>query len=247
MKNKFITILIALTVSLFFINCSTKAQDTNENIPGTPPADSTTYIIVDGPGRGTQIHASPGSTNFFSSDINVTTQASGHLSEPDRCKGPQLHYHGSLYGKTDPAMFGCGWGHVIKFDDLMDGSQLITAAFMRELRAFQKTLVDPRDLDGAITDLNDAISDLNELKNLPDSMLTEEIDTITMIDSEVLDLVNEFKNTSGTDLEDKIGNKLDLALEKKEKILKGLLKSEPAAKDLPRYIRGPRREPRGPR
>ena len=251
MKKKITIGLMIITASLFFIHDFAKAQTTNENIPDTPPADATTYIIVDGPGRGTQIHANPSSTNF-SSDINVTTQASGHLSEEDRCKGPQLHYHGSLNGNSDPAMLGCGWGHVIKFDDLMDGSQLITAAFMRELRAQKKATEDPKDFDGAIADLNDAIADLNELKSvLSDSMANamalEEIDSIIMIDNELVDLVNEYKQSLTINLELRIEDRFDIAGHRKEKILKEFLKSEPAAEDLPRYVRGPRRGPRGPR
>lgn len=129
----------------------------------TPPEESTTWIIVSGPGKGLQIHSEPNLPNLIVPDFNPTTQASGEVAEPDKCEG--LHFHGILFGDADPDPHKCGWGIVIGFEFASDRIQGISVAITLEQRAKTKLKSEPPDIDGAIKDISDSMSEIEGLVN----------------------------------------------------------------------------------
>lgn len=69
-------------------------------------AQMSAWRIVDGPGKGAVLRG------FGERNVqDLYYGAFGHVADPDRCKS--LHYHGTLYGLTDPNQSACGWGTVI--------------------------------------------------------------------------------------------------------------------------------------
>lgn len=142
---------------------STELPPEGPPLEDTLPEDSTTWIIIDGPGIGVQIHSEPGLPTSIEPDFNKTTSADGSIANPDRCEGPFKHYHGELDGGPDPNPTECGWGHVIEFTKATEFTQFASAVISLEDRASLKIV--NLDIDGAIKDLEDAISQMEELIN----------------------------------------------------------------------------------
>lgn len=137
---------------------------------GEPPPGATTWILVSKPPKkkgkkvkgypGLQLHASL--VTEVIPAFNPTTQASGHIGEPERGCDAQ-HYHGSLFTIKDPWPRACGWGKVIPFNGAPECVIDLSAAITREERAEIKAL--SGDIGGAITDLRDAAADVEEALN----------------------------------------------------------------------------------
>jgi hypothetical protein len=136
------------------------------SVSGEPPPGATTWILVSKPPKkhGRKIKGYPGLQLHASLVVEVipafnpTTQASGHIAEPDRCDAQ--HYHGTLFEIKDPWPRACGWGKVIPFNDAPESVIDLSAAITREERAEIKAL--SGDIAGAITDLTDAAADVEE-------------------------------------------------------------------------------------
>ena len=118
------------------------------------------WVLTDDADRGTQLHAPRLLPEFIPFELNPTTEAEGHVAPPEGgCSCD--HFHGSMFGEEDPAPRNCGWGCVEPFDDVSDSAQLLSAAFMRETRAYKKAFqTEPPDYAGAATDLTDALEDV---------------------------------------------------------------------------------------
>ncbi len=139
---------------------------------GTPPADSTTWILVSKPPKrgkkkttgepGVQLHAQgTPDGRFVSGDLNPTTGATGDIRDPHKGECECIHYHGTLFGKSDPKRGArCGWGCVVRFDLAPDSLAFLSGAVMFEERADKKSFND--DVAGAIADLEAGIQALRD-------------------------------------------------------------------------------------
>lgn len=159
--------LIVITAA-FSINIPTTNASSNNlfqtsggsttSTSGAPAAPAiTVYVIVDGPGAGTQLSSTvDAATGMIIADAmgNPAVNADGHIGgvgvgEGMNCPGPLGHYHGTLRGQPDPDPEKCGWGHVSEFKDTSDGTMGISNSFMKEVDIIRRIEMDPPDYDGA--------------------------------------------------------------------------------------------------
>ena len=179
-KTKIEIINLLNILLILFLLSSTSVY----SISGEPPKDSTTYIIIDGPGSGIQLHSGRDLSLVIEKELNPTTMAEGEILKPKamNCPGASSHYHGILFGSKDPAPSECGWGHVVLFDKSSDFLQLITAVIMREERVFHDlSKIAPKSKKEENTRFNNITADIdNSLKQLDELIsIVEKIKTDT--------------------------------------------------------------------
>jgi len=73
-------------------------------------AQATRWRIMTGPGAGVTLN---GSGTFITDLFAEGSIAFGHFPDCE-CTGFDGHYHGTLFGKPDPAPGNCGWGCVLE-------------------------------------------------------------------------------------------------------------------------------------
>jgi len=139
-----------------------------------PPATMTTFVIIDGPGAGTQlgstIDATTGMVIVDAMAGNQITNADGHIGgigvgEGKNCPGPLGHYHGTLRGQPDPDPENCGWGHVAALNDTSEGTKEVSANYMREVSIIQFIEKEPPDYNGAANAADDAAMEISMLQD----------------------------------------------------------------------------------
>ncbi len=140
----------------------------------TPLVTTTTYVIVDGPGAGTQlgstIDAITGMVIVDAMAGNQITNADGHIGgigvgEGMNCPGPLGHYHGTLRGQPDPDPDKCGWGHVAAFNDTSEGTKEVSANYMREVSIINFIEKEPPDYKGAASIADEAAMEISILQD----------------------------------------------------------------------------------
>ncbi len=138
------------------------------------PATMTTFVIVDGPGAGTQLGSTTDATTGMvivdAMAGNQITNADGHIGgigvgEGMNCPGPLGHYHGTLRGQPDPDPEKCGWGHVAALNDISEGTQEVSANYMREVSIIQFIEKEPPDYNGAANAADEAAMELSMLQD----------------------------------------------------------------------------------
>ena len=115
MKRILLPVLFGFFICYVFqINAVSSANNlfqTTSGGSGAPAAPVVTaYVIVDGPGAGTQLSTTvdPNSGKpTAGAGTNPLTKADGHIGgigvgEGMNCPGPLGHYHGTLRGQPDP-------------------------------------------------------------------------------------------------------------------------------------------------
>lgn len=168
------------------INISALSSNINYNnlyqTSGGQPASSTSsgtpsslvnYVIVDGPGVGTQIDTVTDPTTGMvtaSPKDNQVPGAEGHIGgigvgEGMNCPGPLGHYHGTLMGVADPDPKNCGWGHVAEFTSLSQGLKNISNFILDETIIINKVNQDPPDYEGASEYADENIMDLSKVQD----------------------------------------------------------------------------------
>lgn len=131
------------------------------------------YVIVDGPGAGTQLNATTDATTGAVNaepENNMTVDAMGHIGgigvgEGMNCPGPLGHYHGTLKGKSDPNPEGCGWGHVAVFTQTSNGIMGISDNYMKEVLIISLIEKEPPDYNGAANAADEAAMTLSMLQD----------------------------------------------------------------------------------
>ena len=185
-------LLLALLVLVIGIFMNDKVQSSSSNVTfsyqtsgggtSTSTTSSTTsgaaassvvYVIVDGPGAGTQLSTSvdpnTGKPTANETD-NSATKANGHIGgigvgEGMNCPGPLGHYHGTLKGAPDPDPENCGWGHVAELSSLSDGLMGISNAYTNEIAIINFIDKEPPDYDMAADAADMAAMDLSMLQD----------------------------------------------------------------------------------
>ena len=158
---------------LYQTSGSSTSTTTSGSAGAAAPAMTETYVIVDGPGAGTQLSttvdpasgkptAAPGG--------NSTTKAEGHIGgigvgEGMNCPGPLGHYHGTLRGQPDPDPERCGWGHVDLLSGTSTGAMGISNDYMKEVSIIDFIEKEPPDYDGAANAADEAAMELSMLQN----------------------------------------------------------------------------------
>ena len=205
---------------------------------------SSTWIIIDGAGAGIQVVSdTPGGTNI-TNDLNITIMANGTINPPDSsCTGDNSYYSGELYGQ--PALGGCGWGHVINYSDASSELQTITDALKNEEDARLGLMSDMPDyseieyrINRARNFLNFLIEDLNVrrkagvISNKTFKKLIRQINSVDKLDLAVKDNydvgVDINPNLSVKDLK-----RLSTAYDIKVGIVKSIVNLEPLLKANP--------------
>ena len=116
-----LSILFFLTVSLNFLFLQN----------GYCQEGGSSWIIIDGPGVGIQLAGNYNSGTTISSPNNIGSNADGTINEPsDSCPGDKRYYSGTLYNQS--ATGGCGWGHVIRYDQASPELKNITDTISTE-------------------------------------------------------------------------------------------------------------------
>jgi hypothetical protein len=137
-------------------------------------AASNPVVIRSGPGEGVILH--PESTTLIvgADRGDKLLGAKGFIAgaAPD-CPFQPGHYHGTLFGKPDPAPDACGWGPIIGLDQLTDVVQDITQLITRETYALRRKTVSraKKDLGKASSSMG-AISNIRE--DLQDSSIPQD-------------------------------------------------------------------------
>ncbi len=170
--NRILIMWVSFAILIIaLVNISTTASDTNYNnlyqtsggqpvsssSSGSTAAARTTYVIVDGPGAGTQLSTTvdPNTRKPTSAPkANGITKAEGHIGgigvgEGMNCPGPLGHYHGTLRGQPDPAPEACGWGHVSVLSETSDGTMSISNNYTTEVSIINFIEMEPPDYDSA--------------------------------------------------------------------------------------------------
>ena len=185
----FFAVVLCTCFNLNVLSSCPFSQDVSQSVlfqtsggtSGTSPTTSgaaagpvmTTFIIVDGPGAGTQLNTTTDSTtgmvNAGPAD-NSFTMAEGHVGgigvgEGMNCPGPLGHYHGTLRGQSDPDPEKCGWGHVAELKDTSNGVMDISGSVMKEISIISKIEQEPPDYDGAANAADEAAMDLSMLQD----------------------------------------------------------------------------------
>ena len=175
MKKLLLSILFGFVVfSAFQINTLSSANNLFQTTSGAvaPPA-TTAYLIVDGPGAGTQLSTTvdPNSGKPTADPkANSLTKAEGHIGgigvgEGMNCPGPLGHYHGTLRGQPDPDSEKCGWGHVAVLSETSDGTMGISDNYTTEISIIDFIDKDPPDYDGAANAADKGAMDLSMLQD----------------------------------------------------------------------------------
>ena len=178
MKRILLPVLFGLLVSsVFQINALSLANNllqTTSGGSGAPAAPAkTTYVIVDGPGAGTQLSTTVDPTSgkpTAAPGSNSLTKAEGHIGgigvgEGMNCPGPLGHYHGTLKGQPDPDPEKCGWGHVAVLSETSDGTMGISDGYTTELSIIDFIEKDPPDYDGAANAADKGAMDLSMVQD----------------------------------------------------------------------------------
>ena len=138
---------------------------------GSPVAvEIETYIIVDGAGAGTVIHATADEPTSISPANNPITKANGHIGgigvgEGMNCPGPLGHFHGTLKDSKDPEEDMCGWGHVSPLSQVSGGVQGIASAILSESFIIHLIEKEPPDYDTAVKVANELVDNLSTLQS----------------------------------------------------------------------------------
>ena len=164
-----------LIITSFTFSLDTNSQDIKGNYlyqtSGAPAATMDTFIIVDGPGAGTQLSATTDETGVkVVPEDNALTMGEGHIGgigvgEGMNCPGPLGHYHGTLKGQPDPAPDNCGWGHVAKSSDTSTSVMGISDGYTTELSIIDLIEKEPPDYDGAANAADKSAMDLSMLQD----------------------------------------------------------------------------------
>ena len=174
-------IFLILIGYAFSISTPTLSQDTSSTTSTTsgstsgaaPQPTITTYVIVDGPGAGTQLSTTTDATTgmvIAGPGNNSATNADGHIGgigigEGMNCPGPLGHYHGTLMGQPDPDPEHCGWGHVAALSATSDGTMGISNDYMKEVSIINLIEKEPPDYDGAANAADEAAMELSMVQD----------------------------------------------------------------------------------
>ena len=184
MKRILLPVLFGLLVSCVFqISALSSANNlfqtsggpsTTSSGSGAPAAPAATvYVIVDGPGAGTQLSTTVDTASgkpTATPNSNSLTKVDGHIGgigvgEGMNCPGPLGHYHGTLKGQPDPDPEKCGWGHVAVLSQTSDGTMGISDSYTAETSIIDFIDKDPPDYDGAANAADKAAMDLSMLQD----------------------------------------------------------------------------------
>ncbi len=140
--------------------------DTINNTSGGPMLDLLSYVIINGPGAGIKLSIEKNAGLSFVQSINSVVEAEGIISLPDKhCPGSTPHYDGRLFGKRNPNLLMCGWGHIILFSEAEEKTQLISALIMKAYTIKQAISQDSPDftvITESATDLINGIEDFQD-------------------------------------------------------------------------------------
>lgn len=158
---------------LYQTSGSSTSTTTGGSAGAVAPAMTETYVIVDGPGAGTQLSTTvdPASGKpTATASGNSTTKAEGHIGgigvgEGMNCPGPLGHYHGTLRSKPDPDPENCGWGHVDLLSSTSTGAMGISNDYMKEVSIIDFIEKEPPDYDGAANAADEAAMELSMLQD----------------------------------------------------------------------------------
>ncbi len=176
-------IIVSASISISASSSNINYNNLYQTSGGAASPAETIYIIVDGPGAGTQLITTvdPNTGKPTSDPIsNSITKAEGHIGgigvgEGMNCPGPLGHYHGTLRGQSDPAPEACGWGHVAKGTDTSDGIKGISNGYVNELSIINFIEKEPPDYESAV---NTAARGARNLSRLRDDIRDPDITMI---------------------------------------------------------------------
>ncbi|GEM_PF-7078137 len=147
-------------------------SSTTSSGTATGSGGATVYVIVDGPGTGTQISTTTDPTTGMvvaGSSSNPATKADGHVGgigvgEGMNCPGPLGHYHGTLNGQADPDPGNCGWGHVTELKSVSRRLGDISFAIQDEFLILVDIGKEPPDYKQALLHAHSVAADLGDLR-----------------------------------------------------------------------------------
>ncbi len=181
--------IVGCTVSNSFVTdnaiCSS-SDGSSSTSTGSQNSNIITYIIVDGPGAGTQIFQESGTGTSIIKDSNPITEAEGIINFPNKkiCPGPLARFNGRLFGLRDPNLLMCGWGHVILINDSSNELKSISSIIMKELSIKQSVNQEGSNITLILNDLTNTIEDIEDLQNtitLMSSIKTSKANTETIL------------------------------------------------------------------
>jgi len=212
------------------------------------------YQIIDGPGASTKLV-----TCFLVREVgpclNIHTKAEGHIGQGPECTTGEvqdLHYHGTLFGQSDPNPGGCGWGRMAFVGQEVDELDVCCIMFpgFGELDALDLMEKNPPDYENAFLAVREAVELLNltveglnwmtevDPARLPEHVarqIKDELQLAISSDQLALAALDRLRNNQGQPEDETIAvSNLREALEAKQRAIEvlveaGLLETAPEA------------------
>ena len=158
------------TEGSYLYQTSSGNTETSSSSGSSTAVEIETYVIVDGAGVGTTIHAIKDEPTLISPANNQLTKANGHIGgigvgEGMNCPGPLGHFHGTLKDVKDPEEDMCGWGHVAPLSQVSGGAKGIASGIISESLIINLIEKDPPNYEDAVRVANESIDSLSTLQS----------------------------------------------------------------------------------